>query len=141
MQSQFEQVSDYLPQVVLDMVQLVGFDKVEKIVRQFGGVNFCFTDGKVYFPRLKALIGLESAVKLRRYFSAERVYIPRCEIALRLLRNARLKADFDFITQQEKKSGRVAMLELCPKYQLSDRQAWDIVRNVQDPQYQQAALF
>ena len=82
----------------------------------------------MYFPRLKkALIGQESAVKLRHYFQAEEVYIPRCEVALRSLRNERLKADFDHITQTEKKSGRTAMLELCPKYKLCDRQAWEII--------------
>ncbi|THA10481.1 Mor transcription activator family protein [Rodentibacter pneumotropicus] len=144
MQSQFERVADCLPEVVLEMVELVGFADMEKIVHQFGGTNFLFSDGRVYFPKLKALIGLESAVKLRRYFKSERVYIPRCEVALRLLRNERLKADFDFLTQMEKKSGRMAMLELCKKYQLSDRHAWDIVRTLQSMscyQYQQAALF
>ncbi|VEH65471.1 Uncharacterised protein [Rodentibacter pneumotropicus] len=105
MQSQFERVADCLPEVVLEMVELVGFADMEKIVHQFGGTNFLFSDGRVYFPKLKALIGLESAVKLRRYFKSERVYIPRCEVALRLLRNERLKADFDFITRQEKKAG------------------------------------
>ncbi|AXP38833.1 mor transcription activator family protein [Haemophilus influenzae] len=141
MQSKLESVANYLPEIVLEMVELVGFVDVEKIINQFGGATFRFTDGSVYFPRLKALIGLESAVKLRHYFQAEEVYIPRCEVALRLLRNERLKADFDYITQTEKKSGRTAMLELCQKYRLSDRQAWEIVRTQQTPQYQQAALF
>ena len=142
MQSKFESVAEYLPEIVLEMVELVGFVEVEKIIHQFGGTTFRFTDGAVYFPKLKALIGVESAVKLREYFCAEEVYIPRCEVALRLLRNERLKAHFDFITQNEKKSGRTAMLELCPKYCISDRQAWEIVRNHQSmPQYEQATLF
>lgn len=141
MQSRLESVAEYLPEIVLEMVDLVGFVDVEKIINQFGGTTFRFTDGSVYFPRLKELIGLESAGKLRHYFNAEEVYIPRCETALRLLRNERLVADFDFITQGEKKSGRAAMLELCPKYQLSDRQAWEIVRTHQVQQYRQDSLF
>ncbi|OOF78696.1 hypothetical protein BKG96_05120 [Rodentibacter caecimuris] len=105
MQSQFERVADCLPEVVLEMVELVDFSEVEKIIHQFGGTNFLFSDDKVYFPKLKALIGLESAVKLLRYLKSERLYIPRCEVALRLLRNERLKADFDFLTQMKKKAG------------------------------------
>ncbi|WP_179108348.1 hypothetical protein [Rodentibacter rarus] len=92
MQSQFERVADCLPEVVLEMVEPVRFNDVEKIVHLFGRVNFLFSDGKVYFPKLKALIGLESAVKLLRYFKSERVYIPRCEVALCLLRNGWLSA-------------------------------------------------
>ena len=141
MQSELESVAGYLSEIVLEMVDLVGFADIEKIINQFGGTTFRFTDGAVYFPRLKSLIGAENAIKLRNYFRAEEVYIPRCEVALRLLRNERLKADFDYITQTEKKSGRTAMLELCSKYNLSDRHAWEIVRTHQSPQYQQAALF
>ena len=141
MQSKFESVADYLPEIVLEMVELVGFIDVEKIINQFGGTTFRFTDGAVYFPKLKELIGLESAAKLRHYFQAEEVYIPRCETALRLLRNERLKADFDYITQTEKKSGRTAMQELCPKYRLSDRQAWEIVRALQRLSYQQKLSY
>lgn len=69
MQSQFERVADCLPEVVLEMVEPVRFNDVEKIVHLFGRVNFLFSDGKVYFPKLKALIELESVGKLCRYFS------------------------------------------------------------------------
>ena len=66
-------------------------------------------------------------------FRGEWVYIPRCETALRVLRNYRFKADFDYLTQHLNISGRMAMLELCPKYQLSDRSGWEIVAQVRNP--------
>ncbi|MEE6045282.1 mor transcription activator family protein, partial [Avibacterium paragallinarum] len=119
--SHFEDVADCLPPVVLEMVDLVGFDVTEKIIRHFGGVCFLFSDGAMYFPKLKSLVGLEHATALRQYFKSEEVYIPRCEVALRTLRNIRLVNDFLIKTQVEGKSGRAAMLELCPKYALSDR--------------------
>ncbi|MEE6030349.1 Mor transcription activator family protein [Avibacterium paragallinarum] len=141
--SHLEDVADCLPPVVLEMVDLVGFEVTEKIIRHFGGVCFLFSDGAIYFPRLKALIGLENATILRQYFKSEEVYIPRCEVALRTLRNIRLVNDFLIKTQVEGKSGRAAMLELCPKYALSDRQAWEIVRNAQrhSPLATQSSLF
>lgn len=128
-----EDVAELLPETVQQMVDLVGFPTVEKIITNFGGATFRFTDGVHYFPKLKALIGLESAVKLCEAFRGEWVYIPRCETALRVLRNYRFKADFDCLTQHLNKSGRMAMLELCPKYQLSDRSGWEIVAQVRNP--------
>ena len=133
MVANLEDVAELLPETVQQMVDLVGFPTVEKIITNFGGATFRFTDGEHYFPKLKALIGLESAVKLREAFRGEWVYIPRCETALRVLRNYRFKADFDCLTQHLNKSGRMAMLELCPKYQLSDRCGWEIVAQVRNP--------
>lgn len=129
-----EDVAELLPETVQQMVDLVGFPAVEKIITNFGGATFRFTDGAHYFPKLEALIGLESAVKLREVFRGEWVYIPRCETALRVLRNYRFKADFDYLTQHLNISGRMAMLELCPIYQLSDRSGWEIVAQVRKPE-------
>ncbi|WP_439258322.1 mor transcription activator family protein [Lonepinella sp. BR2271] len=120
-------VAELLPDVVLEMVDLIGFAQTEKVIRAFGGVSFRFSDGAVYFPQLVELIGRESAVKMREYFRAEHVYIPRCEVALRALRNGQFKAEFDYLTQAEGKSGRQAMLCLCPQFGISDRLGWDIV--------------
>nr|DAN53396.1 MAG TPA: Mor transcription activator family [Caudoviricetes sp.] len=129
-----EDVAELLPETVQQMVDLVGFAAVEKIITNFGGATFRFTDGVHYFPKLKALIGLESAVKLREVFRGEWLYIPRCQTALRVLRNYRFKADYDYLTQHLNKSGRMAMLELCPKYQLSDRSGWEILAQVRYPE-------
>ncbi|QOF68315.1 mor transcription activator family protein [Actinobacillus sp. GY-402] len=122
------------------MIDIVGFADVEKIVKAFGGVTFRFTDGLVYFPRLVELIGMESAVKLRDYFRYEHVYVPRCEMALRMLKGYQFKADYDYLTKIEKKSGRVAMMTLCPKYKISDRTGWKLIKNV-DCSAQQESLF
>lgn len=132
--------AELLPPVVLEMVKQVGFADTEKIVQTFGGVSFCFTDGAVYFPKLVALIGRESAVKLRRYFQSEVLYIPRCQVALRMLRNQQFQADFYYLTEEMNKSARLAMLELCPKYQISDRYGWKII-NINYPIPTQASLF
>ncbi|HHF4380701.1 Mor transcription activator family protein [Haemophilus influenzae] len=129
-----EDVAELLPETVQQMVDLVGFAAVEKIITNFGGATFRFTDGVHYFPKLKALIGLESAAKLREVFRGEWLYIPRCQTALRVLRNYRFKADYDYLTQHLNKSGRMAMLELCPKYQLSDRSGWEILAQVRHPE-------
>ncbi|HDR1020968.1 TPA: mor transcription activator family protein [Pasteurella multocida] len=140
--SEFREVSEYLPDVVHQMINAVGFHDVEKIINKFGGTSFRFSDGEHYFPKLIEVIGEKSAVTLREYFCAEIVYIPRCIVALRMLRNQQLKADFDYLTSEEKKSGRLAMLEICPKYKISNRQAWEIINSFRrENKIKQHALF
>ncbi|HDR1912010.1 mor transcription activator family protein [Pasteurella multocida] len=125
--SEFREVSEYLPDVVHRIIDITSFPAAEKIIKRLGGTTFKFKKTPFYFDLLKDLIGEEDAEKLRQYFLGCEVYIPRCEVALRVLRNRRFKADFDYLTQEEKKSARKAIFELCPKYQISDRQGWEIV--------------
>ncbi|HDR1900411.1 TPA: mor transcription activator family protein [Pasteurella multocida] len=120
-------VSKHLPDVVHEMINIAGFHNTEKIIKRFGGARFRFTDGAHYFPRLSGLIGEQDAIKLRQHFSSEEVYIPRCDVALRILRNQNLKADFDYLTLKEEKSDKIALLDICYKYQLSERQVREII--------------
>ena len=122
-----DEVSELLPDVVHQMIDVIGLVQTEKIIKHFGGITFRFTDGHCYFPKLIDVIGNNDAIKLRNYFKCEQVYIPRCEAALRMLRNMQFKADYDYLTKAENKSGRMAMMELCPKYNISDRHGWAIV--------------
>ncbi|HDR1196571.1 mor transcription activator family protein [Pasteurella multocida] len=120
-------VAKHLPDVVHEMINIAGFHNTEKIIKRFGGARFRFTDGAHYFPRLSGLIGEQDAIKLRQHFSSEEVYIPRCDVALRILRNQNLKADFDYLTLKEEKSDKIALLDICYKYQLSERQVREII--------------
>ncbi|EGT81166.1 mor transcription activator family protein [Haemophilus quentini] len=123
-------VKKYLPEIVQDIAEIIGLENLENFLKQFGGVVFNFTKGKGYFPILEQTLGTELANKLQAFFSGEKnVYIPRCNVALRVLRNARIKADFDYYTQEQGLSARKTMLQLAPKYQLSDRALWQIIKD------------
>ncbi|WP_424410478.1 Mor transcription activator family protein [Pasteurella sp. PK-2025] len=124
---ELKNVTSHLPSVVHEMISITGFHNVAKIIKRFGGTRFRFTDGAHYFPRLRGLIGEQDAIKLRQHFSSEEVYIPRCDVALRILRNENLKADFDYLTLKEEKSEKIALLDICYKYQLSERQVREII--------------
>lgn len=125
---EFEQVEAYLPPVVKEMAELIGFPATEQVIKHFGGVDFHFSQGLRYFPRLIEVLGAETAEKLRGYFQRERLYIPRCDVALKMLRNQRFKVEFAQIKAEKQISGHLAMLELCPKYGISERHAWDILQ-------------
>lgn len=128
MQLNLTDVSDYLPDTVHEMIRVVGMANTQKIIRRLGGISFnFFTNGRYYKPLLCELIGEDAGNKLIAYFKGETLYIPRCGEALRVLRNRQFKYEYDFLTQEKNLSGNRAMLELCPKYQISDRQGWHIL--------------
>lgn len=137
----FESVEVYLPDVVKEIVTLIGLPDTEKLVRALGGVGFYLGGGGLYYNKIKAIIGESATKSLAQYFKGY-LYLPKCEVALRVLRNKQLNADFLAMTADNKMSGRAAMLELCQKYRLSDRQGWDIVYSFRrTPHHCQATLF
>lgn len=139
---QLEHAAGYLPSVVLDIVALIGFPQTNKLIESFGGTTFRFTDGGYYYPKLSELIGVENADTLRRHFKSEHVYIPRCDAALRALRNYQFKSEFDLMVMEENVSARLAMLVLCPKYGFSDRLGWNIIKNLDsNTPFNQQRLF
>lgn len=138
----FENVEQYLPESVKEIVEVIGLPDTEKLVKAFGGCSFQFARSGSYFARLKNVLGQDVAIKLQRYMGGCEVYIPRCETALRILRNQRLYADFCQLTELDELSGSLAILKLCPKYNISDRTAWEVVRYYQQGRKQiQTTLF
>ena len=65
-------VKKYLPEIVQDIVEIIGLENLENFLKQFGGVVFNFTKGKGYFPILEQTLGAELANKLQAYFSGEK---------------------------------------------------------------------
>lgn len=139
--SEFERVEAYLPDVVKEMVEVIGLIKTEQVIKHFGGVEFYFSAGKTYYPRLVGVIGEDSAHKVRQYFNRERLYIPRCDTALRVLRNERFKTEFAALKAEKGISSNLAMMELCPKYGISERYAWRILQMHAGGLKQQGSLF
>lgn len=122
-----ENLKERLPAVVQDMIDLVGVAATQKMIQHFGGVRFCFSEGKIYYPQLCELLGDEVAQVLQHHFKGEEVYIPQCQNALRAVRNQKFN---EALKELEKTCGskRLAMMKLCPKYGISERSAWHIVK-------------
>lgn len=127
--SGFQDVAAFLPASIKEIIEIIGFSSTEKLVNALGGSTFMFSQGASYYPKLKAVLGSDDAKKLRAYIQGgSQVYIPRCHIALKMARNQRFVTEFEQLTQVDKLSGRQAMIALCPKYNISDRTGWEIVR-------------
>lgn len=138
---EFEEVEVYLPDTVKEMVEVIGLPAVVALVKSFGGTGFYLTRNGLDYERVVSAIGEELAKKLTEYYQAAYFYLPKCEVALRVLRNRAFNADFLALTKSGK-SGRAAMIELCRKYKLSDRHGWEIVYSFRRaPTHKQAMLF
>lgn len=138
---EFEEVEVYLPETVKEIVGVIGLSAAVALVKSFGGTGFYLTRNGLDYERVVSAIGEELAKKLTEYYQAAYFYLPKCEVALRVLRNRAFNTDFLALTKSGK-SGRAAMIELCRKYKLSDRHGWEIVYSFRRaPTHKQAMLF
>ncbi len=133
-----------LPGTVQDIVDVIGLPATEQLVKAIGGARFKFGKGKEDTPRLHILfsaIGEAKTYELLKVYGGEELYVPRCENALRELRNERFRNEFITLTEVEGISGLMAMTQLCPKYGISERTGYTIMRGGCEPVTHQNTLF
>ena len=124
-----------------EIVGVIGLPATVTLVKSFGGTGFYLTRNGLDYERVVSAVGEVLAKKLTEYYQAAYFYLPKCDVALRVLRNRAFNADFLALTESGK-SGRAAMIELCQKYKLSDRHGWEIVYSFRrTPTHKQAMLF
>lgn len=126
-----EQVTNLLPQPVTQIADLIGFPATEQLLAAFGGTTFPIGKGlralgATRAALLRDTIGDEKAQLLIKTFGGEVLYLPRCDRALRELRNRRFLTEFAEVRQQGQ-SSLMAMTLLCPKYGFSDRFGWQLL--------------
>ena len=139
-----ERVRHLLPESMLDIVEAIGVKSACELVKAIGGARFKFGRGKQDTPRLHILfaaIGEAKTYQLLRVFGGEELYVPRCEEALRELRNEQFRHEFLVLTEREGVSKLMAMSALCPKYKISERTGYTIVRDNCEPVSKQETLF
>ncbi|UOO81186.1 mor transcription activator family protein [Uruburuella testudinis] len=139
-----ERVRHLLPESMLDIVEAIGVRSACALVKAIGGARFKFGKGRQDTPRLNILfaaIGEAKTYQLLRVFGGEEMYVPRCEEALRELRNEQFRHEFLALTEREGKSKLMAMSALCPKYQISERTGYTIMRGRCEPVTKQETLF
>ena len=139
-----ERVRHLLPESMLDIVEAIGVKSACELVKAIGGARFKFGRGKQDTPRLHILfaaIGEAKTYQLLRVFGGEELYVPRCEEALRDLRNEQFRHEFLVLTEREGVSKLMAMSALCPKYKISERTGYTIMRGRLEPVSHQETLF
>lgn len=142
-----EEVKDLLPDSVVVIAGLIGFDATAKLIDRLGGRSFPI--GKAMSSRgarrlnlLKDTIGEDNANVLSNHFGGAPLYIPRCDKAFREWRNWQFLAEIDRL-----KSSGISTVEAietcCSDFGLTDRKAWEILKRLRSERYgrQQGSLF
>ncbi|GKW40715.1 hypothetical protein PEC301879_05740 [Pectobacterium carotovorum subsp. carotovorum] len=143
---ELERVAGLLPEVVLQIAELIGFPATARLLEKFGGTTFPIGKGLRALGAhraelLRETVGVDNAALLVKKFGGEVLYLPRCDRALRELRNQRFLSEFAAL-RESGTSGNMAMMQLCPVYGFSDRFAWELVRESKNAvTHSQQSLF
>ena len=98
---------DCLPESMQQIAEVIGLDGAERLVRAVGGARFKFGKGRHNTARMKLLrqaVGKAGADKLAAVFGGDELYIPRCTVQLRKVRNRRFRAAFMALTRTTRSS-------------------------------------
>lgn len=134
MSMNLEQVRDQLPAQVLEIADVVGMPAALRLVTELGGTTWEFAkganrNGQIRVAALADIVGDDAAQLLTSRLGGDVVYIPRCDVALRRLRDLEIHRQFEQAVR-EGVSARVVVAELARTYKLSDRRIWIILNQV-----------
>lgn len=124
------QVRGLLNDTIRDIIDLIGLDATIRLVEHLGGTSFDMPRGSRDSRRLRILqeiLGADQISALLEIYGGAQLYIPRCDAALRALRNARFRAEVQGAVAAGN-SQKMAVQLLAPKYGFSERRAYDILK-------------
>lgn len=129
---QLEQVQALLPQQIHEIAQVIGLPGALRLVQELGGTTWEFAkganrNGEIRVAALADILGEEPAHKLTQHMGGEKVYIPKCDTALRRLRDLEINRQFEQAVR-EGVSANTVVNELARAYKLSDRRVWSILK-------------
>lgn len=143
---ELEQVKALLPDSVITIAELIGFPATAELLRVLGGTTFPVGKGLRAMGAgrarlLQETIGEENARLMTAHFGGEVLYLPRCDRALRELRNRAFLGEYESLKSEGVSTPKI-MTNLCPKYGFSDRFAWGLIsQNKSVSNYNQESLF
>lgn len=130
-------VADLLPQSIAEMVDVIGMDATIRLVEELGGADFDMPVGSKDSYRLSVLKNILAEAEvdaLLAVYGGARIYIPRCEAALRELRNQRFAVHVRVLMEQEGLSQKAAVQKLIAGYGITERWAYEILKGREDLQ-------
>ncbi|MGQ2260140.1 hypothetical protein ACS899_05045 [Salmonella enterica] len=121
-----------LPDVVIEIISVIGLNPAMKLIKSFGGTTFPIGKGIRFLggsnaKKLRAILSEDEIKELSFYFSGSPVYIPRCDRALREVRNRAFIKDYHSM-RQAGASSLECMRELPLKYEFTDRYGWALLK-------------
>ncbi|MGK4344016.1 Mor transcription activator family protein [Ectopseudomonas oleovorans] len=139
-----EQVRELLPVQVRDIADLIGLPDTLRLVEHLGGTTWDFAKGRnrhgqIRIAALGDILGEETAARLTSHLGGEKLYIPKCDAAVRRLRDLEIHRQFEQ-GLREGVSANTLVAELARANRLSDRWVWLILKQPMSAP-DQTALF
>ena len=134
-EAELRAMSAALPENAVLLAQVVGWEATFKLVKRWGGINIPVgmnktRAGKILHAKLAEEIGEAAAGKISRLFGKQKfLWIPKCEDALRKIRDRKIRAELDRLTDKENGySMPEAVRETALAFGLTDRRIWYIAK-------------
>lgn len=131
-----------LPEQIIELSEIIGLNATLNMVEHLGGLSFDVPstldtkNGKW----LSSIIGIDNAKKLIAYYGGDSLYVNNCD-ALRIhLRNAALVSAI-FAKMETGTSRHRAVQETAPEFGITERRAYDILKQMTQSQSQLPLLF
>jgi len=132
MPSQLSHLQNLLPPSIHEVAAVIGMPATLRLVERFGGTTLPLPKGANRIGRssLQALakqIGDEDAHKLAHHCAGEPLYVPKCDVALRRIRDLSIVSQFEMAVRAGSTANKIVM-ELAVEYKLTDRWVWKILK-------------
>lgn len=132
-------VDDSLPEQAKDLAGVIGYQGVLQVISKIPGTSWEFprlkgNKGAEYsntsvFSELEEAIGSRDlAVRMCKFYSGEKVYIPKCSDALRRLRDIAIHREIESLLKKGLTMYR-AVRKVSVMFGLSDRWVWEILKS------------
>lgn len=123
----------HLPPSAQRLVGIIGLPATLVLVSQHAGKTLRLYQTGESIERLRLDIGIFAAGQLLDHFGSEPFLVPKCRDALNDVRNARIHAEYDRLTQAEGRSGRDSVHRLVELFGLGERQVWRVLKQASRP--------
>ncbi|MCM2318083.1 MAG: hypothetical protein NDI93_01995 [Pseudomonas sp.] len=127
-----DQVKGLLPKQLLEISEAIGLPAAQRLVEELGGTTWPVAKGVrrlgiIRHEALKEVVGETAANIMAERWANVPLYIPKCDVALRRVRDLEINQQF-VQGVREGISANTLVAELARTYKLSDRSIWKILK-------------
>lgn len=140
-----DQVRELLPRQLLEIADAIGLPAAQRLVGELGGTTWPVAKGVrrlgvIRHAALVEVVGERAATIMAERWANVPLYIPKCDTALRRLRDLEINRQF-VQGVREGISANTLVAELARSYKLSDRRIWEILKQPGDAPESSGDLF
>jgi Mor family transcriptional regulator len=128
----FDGVEHLLPDSLQTLIRVIGMPTALLLVKRCPGTTVDVPKrqsrlGEIGYEKLSELVGAEVVDRMVQHFGGDRLYIPKCNQAMREQIARAIRREFDQMTARECCATQ-AVSRLAVRYLLSDRHIWRVLK-------------